>query len=338
MNRGVQIPTIRRRTIGALIVVLAGLAVLPLGSCGLMGILSGDEGGELLVSFVSPMARTIAPSLDMIPASYLVSGSGPSGKTFSITTTKASVSKSSLQAGTWVVSVNARNASGTVIGTGSGNSQIAGTGRTSLVVTISPPAGNGTLDVIVTWNAASVPAAVVAGQLQASSGPPIPLSFSMGAGTAASSTGGIPAGYYTLNLQLLSNGANLYGAADAARIVQGQTTSGSYDFTSAATAGGSLSLGVATTDTTPLAVTLGGQLSTLAVGASMTVGASVAPYTGDVAFEWFLNGSLLAVGSASSPSLTFGSNLAAGVYRLDTVAFTTDGLRAGASACTFTIQ
>jgi hypothetical protein len=165
----------------------------------------------------------------------------------------------------------------------------------------------------------------------------VDLSFSMGSGTGTAAAS-IPAGYYTLTVQLLNGGVKLMGAVDVARIVQGQTTSGAYDFTQAVATGGTIVVGIVPVNALPLNVSLSGQLPTLALGASMTVTAGTAGYTGNVTYVWYLNGTSVATGSTANPSLTIGGSLAAGAYRLDVVAFSADGLRAGAATCAFTVQ
>ena len=76
------------RPVLALLVLVT--AVLALASCGLVGIFS-DGSGELSIliegtgskamsAAPAGAGRTIAPSLDMTPASYVVTGRGPGGR------------------------------------------------------------------------------------------------------------------------------------------------------------------------------------------------------------------------------------------------------------------
>jgi hypothetical protein len=204
-------------------------------------------------------------------------------------------------------------------------------------VTITTLAGTGTLQVGVTWNAASIPSAAVVAQLLPMSGAAIPLVIAPQAGSAACSAAAVPAGYYTLSVQLMSGTRQVTGAVEVARIVTGQTTSGSYDFTQAAVSGGSLVIGFTPAVTNPLSVTLSGQAATLPLGSTMTVTAAVGGTSGNVTYVWYLNGQNIATGSTANPSLTLGASLAAGVYRLDVAAFSADGLRAGDTTCAFSI-
>jgi hypothetical protein len=318
--------------------LLLAATLFAMGACSFPG---SDE-GSLLLSIQMPVARTIMPDFDMTPASYLISGTGPGGRTFSAVSAGPSVSRSSLKSGTWVVTVYANNSTGSLGGQGSGSAVVSGSRTANCAVTVSPISGNGRLAIAVTWNAAAAPGAVIMGQLLPPGGAPVPLRFTTDAGTAQSSTDGIPAGYYTLRLELLSNGENVMGGVDVARIVQEQTTSGSYDFTQAAASGGVVSVGVETVDTAPFSVTLAGAVSVLTLGETMTVvagvGDAVGDIAGDVTYDWYLDGVSLAPGSTPGSSRTLGAALAAGAYRLDVVARSRDGLRAGAATWIFTIQ
>jgi len=307
------------------------LSTLAAGSCSLD---SSDDTGAIALTIESPLALTIVPNFDMAPTSYLVKGTGPGGQTFSVTTKSTSYLQSDVKTGAWTVTVSALNAEGNTIGQGSGSASVPGPGQTApLAVIISPLSGNGSVSVTITWNASNVPSASVTGQLLAPTGSAIPLTISMGSGTATAFAS-VPAGYYTMVLQLLLGGSDVAGAVDVARIIQGQTTSGSYNFTQT-TGTGSLSVGINTASASSLAVTLSGQTSTLSAGSNMTVSASVSGYNGNVTYAWYLNGQSVATG----PSLTIGSSLTAGLsYRLDVAAFSANESQAGSATCAFTVQ
>jgi hypothetical protein len=307
------------------------LSILAAISCGLDPL---DDTGAITLTIASPVPKTIAPNFDMTIASYVVSGSGPSGKTFSLTTTSTSVVKKSLKTGAWTITVSAMNAEGNTICQGSGSVSVLGPGENvPLTVAVSPLAGNGSLTVTVKWNPSSVSNASVTGQLTPPTGSAIPLTVSVSSGTATASAS-VPAGFYTMILHLLSSGVNVTGAVEVAWIIQGQTTSGSYDFTNAV-ATGALSVGISIANASPLTVALSGQKSSLSAGSSMTVTASASGYSGNVTYVWYLNGKSFNTGS----SLTIGSGLTAGSnYRLDVAAFSANGLQAGSATCAFTVQ
>ena len=314
----------------ALLVILA--------SCSMPGTgVEGDEGSIAITVSDAPV-RTLLPPIDMNPVSFDVSGVGPSGKTFSQSTTSASLVVNKLQFGTWAVTVSAKNAAGTVIGRGTGTAVVVTGQQTSLAITVAPLPGTGTLDLDVTWTAADVPTPSISAQLLPSTGAAIPLAFVMATGSASCLKTGIAAGYYTLTLKLLDNGVLVMGAVEVVRIVTGQTTSGLFDFTQLNKGTGSINVSITPARGDPIVVTLSGQSATLASGGSMTVTAAVPTSVGNVTYVWYLNGESKATGSSASPGFTLGSTLAAGFYRLDVTALTTDGLRAGAATHSFTVQ
>ncbi len=324
------------RFVAAASVIIGALVVV--GSCQVPEASGSLEGGSLTVSIGKASSLTLVPSIDMTLASYLITGSGPNGSTFSQSTSGTSATISGLVFGQWTVSVSGKNAAGTIVAQGSGSVNVDTGKQSSLSVTVAPLPGNGTMSVSVSWTAASVQSPSISAQLLSSSGSTIPLTFTLGAGSASCQNASIPAGYYTLTLQLLDNGVLLMGAVEVARIVSAQTTSGTFDFTQSNYATGSVLVGITPVISDPLTVTLSGQSSTLALGSSMTVTASVAGSVGNVTYVWYVNGQSKATGSSASPSFSVGSALTAGVYRLDVTAFTADGLRAGAASCSFTVQ
>ena len=186
------------------------------------------------------------------------------GRTFSRTTTSPSVTIEGLAFGPWTVTALAKNAGNTVIGQGTG-SVVVHTGVVSpLAITVLPLPGNGTLALAVTWIVADVPTPSIDAQLLPSVGSAIPLAFVMGTGSATFSSSSIAAGDYTLSLKLLDNGVLVMGAVEVVRIVAGQTTSGSFDFTQVNLGTGDIAVTITPAMNAPLAVTMTGQLAALA--------------------------------------------------------------------------
>ena len=295
-------------------------------------------GGSLTISIGQNMSRSLVPVIDMAIASYAITGVGPGGGTFSQSTSGAAVSIGGLAFGQWTVTVNGKNAAGTVIGRGSGSVTVDTGKQSNLTVTVAPLSGNGTINLSVSWTASNVQSPSISAQLLSSSGSQIPLAFTLGTGSASCQNTNIPSGYYTLSIQLFDNGVLIMGAVEVARIVSTQTTTGAFDFTQASAGTGGIAFGITPVISDPLAVTLTGQVATLTLGSSMTITAAVAGNVGNVVYVWYVNGQSKGTGSNTSPSLTLGSALPVGVYRLDMTAFTADGLRAGAATYTFKVQ
>jgi hypothetical protein len=317
---------------------MSAVIVLALLACQLPGNSSDGAGGTLTVSINTGSARTLLPPLDMTPASYAISGAGPAGSTFSQSTTGASATVTGLTFGSWTVTASAKNAAGAVIGQGTAAATVD-TGKVATVaLTVSPVQGTGTLKPTANWTASDLQAASIDAQLLPSTGSAIALPFSMGTGTATAQNSSLAAGYYTLTVKLLDNGALVMGAVEVVRIVQGQTTAGTFDFTQVNKAAGSISIGITPVTSDPFTTSLSGQSAALAVGSAMTVTAATPGYSGNVTYVWYVNGLSKATGSNASPSFTVGSGLAQGIYRLDVTAFSSDGMRAGAATTTFKVQ
>ena len=295
---------------------------------------SSSRGGSLSIQLTNNInARTLLPPIDMNAASFTVSGLGPGGATFSQSTSGGSVTVSDLAFGSWSVTVNALNAGGTLIGSGQATVTVH-TGQTSTVaISVVPLSGNGTLDLTVTWTASQVEIPSIKATLTPSSGAATALSFSIAGNQATYSSTTIPAGYQTLTLQLLDNNLLVMGAVEVARIVAGQTTTGSYAFTNVNQPGGSVQVNITPAMADPIPVGINGVSSTITAGTSVTATASVSDGTSGVVYVWYLNG----VSQATGSSYTFGSTLAAGYYRLDVTAYTADGTRAGSGTASFQV-
>ena len=294
---------------------------------------TGGTAGSLTVSF-SPSGianRTILPDLDMEIAGYVVSGSGPDGASFQVETSGTSVVVEKLAFGDWTVTVEARNADEVVIGSGTGNATVH-TGQSALVsITVTPLEGYGTLDLTVTWPAGDTENPALDASLIPAAGAAQTLDFATEPGIATYHSETIPTGYHTLIVKLLDNGLLAMGAVDVVRIVKGGVSTGLFEFTEINQPGGNIEVNITPEMAEPLTVSMTGQVAELSQGMSMTVTASVAEPVGNVIYVWYVNGE--SVGSGQT--VTLGSDLGIGVYRLDVTAFTADGLRAGSTGAMF---
>ncbi len=300
--------------------------------------LANDMGwGQLTIQVNSVSALLMTPGIDMTNSSYVISGTGPNGATFSKTISDSSLSLPGLALGAWGISVDGLNAAGTNISHGEASvNVVAGTNQT-VNVTMSPIVGPGTLTLTVTWVAGSVDMPSIQSQLIPGTGSPIDLTFTIAsAGKATYTSSAVPNGYYTLVIKLLDNGQLVMGAVDVVRIVNAQTTSGTVDFSRVNTGTGSILVNITPSLNNPVPVTMSGQVAELGVGAATTVTASVAQGTGTVTYVWYLNG----VSKTTGPSFTFNTAaapLTPGVYRLDVAAFTSNGLRGGSTTFSFKV-
>jgi hypothetical protein len=277
---------------------------------------------------------TLLPDVDMTPTQYDFHGDGPNGSSFDVSDDQLPVLKYGLDYGDWTITVNAKNVSNTIVARGSETTTINTGNAKTVQVKIKPVSGYGTLDLTVLWNDADVDIPSVMGQLVLNEGAPIDLAFTIPEpGKALYSNDSIPTGYYTMTVQLYDNGLLVMGAVEVVRIVNGNTTSGVFEFYDINKPGGDLSISLSLEMDDPLTVNLSGQQPEITEGDTMTVSASIVEDVGNVVFIWYINGESKFTGETYS----FGSYLPAGFYRLDVTAFTADGTRAGSEVHNFSI-
>ncbi|NBF40525.1 MAG: hypothetical protein GVY14_08915 [Spirochaetes bacterium] len=312
--------------------VVAAITVLGLAACHLP---VQDPGGALEVSVGSIGTQSLLPDLDMDVDSYVVSGSGPDGASFERTTAGGLIVVEELTTGFWVIDVVGYNLDGVDVASGSGETIISAGETSQLTVAVRPYEGPGTLRVSVTWPDADVTDPSVVASLVASDGTSTSLPFDIsGAGQATYESVDTAAGYYTLSVQVLDAGIAVAGAAEATRVAAGATTSGTIAFNTVNPPTGDTDITIDPDLDEPLEVSLSGAVASLAFGDSMSVTGAVSNADGEpVSFTWYLNGAYLAAGD----TVTLGQSLVPGTYRLDAIAYTSDGSRSGSASHGFSV-
>ena len=300
---------------------LAAAVLLMAGACAV------DDGaasrclGSLELSLSNDaifVARTIEPALDMSIASYDVRGAGPNGATFEqLGLAGQATTQASLVPGQWTVSVDGRNAQGTVIGAGSGSAQIVAGEITSLTIVIRPIQGNGTLDVTIRWPSGVLSQPWVVASLTPAMENPYSITFSLG-GDKLSATyinTRVHSGYYTFVCQLYDGRDVVWGTVEAVRIVAGWTSSRVYELVADVNRGG-LEINLVEEMQNPISITLNvPDTFTLHVGQTVLVAATTSEPVDS--YQWYLRGVLL--GGESRSFVTVGGGLGAGTYWLDLV-------------------
>jgi hypothetical protein len=293
-----------------------------------------DTGSLMIDVNHSMQSLTLLPGIDMTPAQYSFHGSGPNGDNFDVDENDLPVFIYGLKAGEWTVTVNAMNADRIIIGQGRVTATVQVSNTSTVIVTVVPVDGHGTMDITLLWNVADVESPSVSGQLVLANGAPIELSFSIvDPGRAECVTSSIPTGYHSLSIQLFDNGVAVMGAVEIVRIVADQTTSGLFEFYDINQPSGDIAINIIPEMNDPIQVTLSGQEASIAEGGTMTVTATVPAGVDNVIYNWYLNGELKETGR----SYTFGNNLPLGVYRLDVTVFSADEMRAGSAQHVITV-
>ena len=310
-------------------------AILPLvllAACSMPGLTNAGHpstGGAIEFQVNASDARILVPTLDMNIATYTYTGTGPGNATFSATALATGYTASNLVDGSWSVTVNGLNAAGTVIDTGTASVSVV-TGQTATVnIVVAPLVGSGTLAVALNWPVALVSIPQITASLTSAAGVVTPLAFSAPANGTSTYTGAAKNGYYTLSIQLLDNGQLVMGSVEIARIVTGQTTTGTYNYSSINVGQGSIMVNITPAITNPIPVTVAGAAATVATRIPMNLSGSV-PAGNNVTYVWYVNGASVGTGA------TFALNTATlplpvGNYRVDCVAFSTNGQNGGDS-------
>jgi hypothetical protein len=309
-----------------------------LTSCfGLFKDLQGAGLGELTIRVAEDLSKDMAPSVDLTAASYDVSGTGPDGATCHRIFSGSSITLKGLVFGDWAITVEGRNTDDKIVTQGEANVQVTTGTAQAVDIVMYPVAGPGTLTLSVSWDPASVDMPFVQSQLVPGQGAPIDLVFTTPSpGEARYSNTAIQNGYYTLVVKLLDNGQLVMGAVDVVRIVAGETTSGTIDFSDVNRGTGTISVSITLQMNNPVQVTMNGQAAESATGRPMTVTASIPSGLGNATYVWYLNG--VSAGTGSSITLNgTASPLAPRSYRLDVSAFVSNGSRGGSATCSFTV-
>jgi hypothetical protein len=281
--------------------------------------------------------NTLLPDVDMTLAHFDFHGDGPSGQSFDVSDDQLPVPMHGLIIGNWTVTVNARNTSNIIVAQGSATTTIQTGNAKTIHVPIRPIGGHGTIDMTVLWNDGDVDVPSIEAQLIHPSGSFIDLDFTISQtepGRAIYYNENTPTGYYTIVIKLCDSDYLVAGAVEVVRVVANQITSGLFEFYDINQPDGDIVIQIEPDMDEPIEVTLSGQEDEILEGNAMTVTASVPPEVGTVNYVWFVNGELIERGASS---ITVGSDLTVGYYRLDVTATTLDGSRAGSTLHNFTV-
>ncbi len=297
------------------VLIVALLAVSIFTSCA-----ESEKVATMRITLSSETSRLISPdgiSLDV--SSYQITGSGPGGSTFSVTTSKSSATLTGLAVGEWSLVATGYNNSGYAIVTGSTNFTLS-TSNTSAVIVLDSLVGNGTLSITMQWDTSVVSRPSLEVELTKqgeSSSQAVTTNINTSDGVAYFTLSDLEAGSYILQGRLYSDGILVSGFTEAVRIVADNVASSTIEFSldSFPYAPGTLQLldqsGI------PVECTIEGLSSEVNAGESVTVTLTPSRSNlGDVTVLWYVDGEYVA--SGMSAELTF----SVGNHRLDAVAYT----------------
>jgi hypothetical protein len=256
--------------------------------------------------------------------------------------------------GQWTVTVNAKNAIDTTIGSGTNtvvvNPWSIGANVPQVTVTVIPIPGTGNLNITVSWNGDVTVEPALTATLIPHIGTAAALNVVMNSqenGGTITNVNPLANGYYTLTVELRErDGLLVAGGSDIVRIVTGQNTAGAINFGDFINPYfGDFIVNINPQMREPIFLTMSGNLAMILPGDSMTLtvavnsAATVPAVVGDVVYFWYEKGEYLGTGDTiTTPAHTlpdiFGLNQ---FYRVDVIAYTVDGMRAGHNSFTYIV-
>lgn len=318
----------------------AGAAALLFATgCGLpIGLLEGGsapETGSLRLHLGASSGKTLVPGIDLEPATFMVSLSGPQARTVEARLSEPDCDIPGLAFGLWLIVATAYNAEEIPVAEAVSSVTIQEEAPQHVLMVLGPFEGTGEMSVEVIWSASVAALLNVEGVLTSPYGAETPLEFdTCEEGRAVSLTKELPTGYYTLTISLMDGGAVLMGASEAVRIVSGRITSGRFDFDESDSGAGTITIGLIPQMNHPIDVVLSGQKEEIALNEAMPLVAAAPSETIDVRYTWLLNGEVCQEGDRC----IFGPGLPPGAYRADVLAWSPDGTRAGSTGFVFRVD
>ena len=210
------------------------------------------------------------PYVDMSVAAYDLTGTGPSGATLSAFNVSGTYT-GTLQVGDWSIHASGKNAMGTVIVEGTVTVTIVANSQTSATLNCFPIAGNGTLNLDISWPAGSITTPLVIATLTPAGATGSPLTFVTGSTSATWTSSTLASGFYQLSVVLQDNSTvpakTLWGHADSVQLLAGKVTSGNWVLTQSVLNGALAVTGVG----------LNKVATTVLVGATEQLAATVQP-------------------------------------------------------------
>lgn len=285
-------------------------------------IIDDTKGTAVLNIEINQNSRNLTPDLEVVK--YIVEGQGPdSGDTFSKEfAANASITVSNLVIGTWDITLDAINASGEKIGTGTNSVLLELNKSTTLTIDLNPLATTGTGTIEINLNIPNPgytnPKIVAYLAKHGDLGTQIPMNFTLSedklSATYNNNGNPIASGYYILNIVLSDdNGIGLddkkSGKTVVLRIMDELSTSATIDF-EIEDRGYHTSMVPSLEKDISLSIT-GSQ--TKSIGNNATYEVTIPSGVSGVDYTWYVNGEIK---GNNSNTLTLGEKLLSGEYSI----------------------
>ncbi len=293
--------------------------------------------GDLVISFDQNVSKdTLEPQIKMDIDSYIISGTGPDGRTFTpITSNGENVTISNLFNGDWTITVQGLNEDGIAIGEGSDNVTIVANKVNSAHIEINEFIGDGTIDLGVNWPTEDISDPQIVATL---SQPDLNISHNLSfivdttTGTA-SFNNNYNSGYYILNIALYDGDTTdinnkLIGKSYSLRIVKDNSTAYNLEIKKDdLNLYGEVSVSVANNISSSFEVSLNKTDVTLTEGNTQEFVAT-ANTSGECTYYWYVDGEIQ---QESSNTFTTPNTLKLGTHSVDVIA-SKNGIYASATS------
>ncbi|NCD06322.1 MAG: hypothetical protein EOL97_09395 [Spirochaetia bacterium] len=282
--------------------------------------------GDLVISFDQNVSKdTLEPQIKMDIDSYIISGTGPDGRTFTpITSNGDDVTISNLFNGDWTITVQGLNEDGIAIGEGSDTVTIVANKVNSAHIDVNEFIGDGTIDLGVNWPTEDISDPQIVATL---SQPDLNISHNLSfivdttTGTA-SFNNNYNSGYYILNIALYDGDTTdinnkLIGKSYSLRIVKDNSTAYNLEIKKDdLNLYGEVSVSVANNISSSFEVSLNKTDVTLTEGNTQEFVAT-ANTSGECTYYWYVDGEIQ---QESSNTFTTPNTLKLGTHSVDVIA------------------
>jgi hypothetical protein len=221
-----------RRFFGTFLAALTTLtALIVLSGCP-SPMTQPPQGQGNLTLLMNLQSRTLESDLDTNISLYQVSFTNSNGEEVTEESADSVIEVSLPSLGTWNISVDGLNGSGSPIARGQETVTLESAAPQNVAITMLPLDGEGSTVLELQWNEVQVRNPSVEAELIDTSGQSQPLDFSITAEGTAECTTPAAAGYYTLQARLLDDTTVVAGLAEAVQVLQDGTTQQVFSFES----------------------------------------------------------------------------------------------------------
>jgi predicted extracellular nuclease len=289
--------------------------------------------GKLQLNLEDAFSRTLEPEVSMEAQRYTVSLLGPRGEERNFNLEPGlSLLVEDLFFGLWDLTVLAYNDQDVVIGQAQRQVQISNGETTTVNLKLGVLPGEGDLDLQILWNVDTIELPELEILLKDAQGQAVAVNPVLGRGEAQLIQS-LSNGYYTLAVTLYDGGKIVLGQVEIVRIIKDELTSGILDFSQGKSYPGSLDLNIDLELSNPLHPAISGISGLVGTGEPLVLTASHEENLPGVSYHWFVDG----IGKGQGETFTFIEE-AEGPFRVDLVAYTTDGKRAGSTGEILTVS